>query len=61
MKLSSSELVCNFMRLEVDVQHIPRKKYWQTPKLSILFLIYCDRVLSLKEMHITELAQKNSS
>lgn len=30
------------MRLELDVQHILRKKYWPTPKFNILLLIYFD-------------------
>lgn len=49
------------MRSELGVQHIPGKKYLQTTKISSLFLIYCDRVLRLKEMYITELAEKSSS
>lgn len=48
------------MRLELDVQHIPRKKYWPTPKFNILLLIYFDRVLRLKERRLPELEEKNN-
>lgn len=49
------------MRSELDVQHIAGKKYLQTTKTSMLLLICCDRVLRLKEMHITALTEKSSS
>lgn len=59
-KNSPTKLVYNFMRLELDVQNILRKKSWPTPKFNIVLLIYFDRVLRLKERHIPELEQKNS-